>query len=70
MWFDIPVLAVDSGPNRAIAGGAAILMHDTSDLLAVAALADFLGKDVRLREAVIAAQRRKRVSADEVQHIP
>jgi glycosyltransferase involved in cell wall biosynthesis len=70
MWFDIPVLAVDSGPNRAIAGGAAILMHDTSDLLAVAALADFLVKDVRLREAVIAAQRRKRVSADEVQHIP
>jgi hypothetical protein len=63
MWFDIPVLAVDTPAHRAVAGDAAMLIGDTSDLLAVAVLAELLANDARLRETVVSGQREKRASS-------
>ncbi len=57
MWFDVPVLALDTPSSRAIAGSAAVLVSEHSNLLAVAALAHMLVLDDALREPTIAAQR-------------
>jgi len=60
MWFDIPILALDTPANREVARDSALLVRDTDDLLAIAALTELLAKDARLRDTVIAAQRRVR----------
>jgi glycosyltransferase involved in cell wall biosynthesis len=69
LWFDVPILALDTPAHRKLASESAILIRDTGDLLAIAALTELLAKDVRLRGAVIAAQRRVR-SALEPQREP
>jgi len=70
MWFDIPVLALATTASRALAGDSAILIRDTTDLLSIAALAELLAKDARLRDAVIAAQRLARSRARKAQCEP
>ncbi len=68
MWFDIPILALDTPANRAFAGDAAILIRETDDRLAVAALLEIVAKDARVRDTLIAAGRRCR-SASELQGV-
>jgi glycosyltransferase involved in cell wall biosynthesis len=69
MWFDVPILATDTPAHRAVAGRGGILVHDTSDLLAIAVLAQLLVTDAALRETVIAAARRARLSPHEADHV-
>ncbi len=61
MWFDVPILAYRTKTAAAIAGKAALLLTDTSDLLAIAALAQMLIIDSDLRHRVVEAQRSARV---------
>ena len=67
LWFDVPILARDTKANRAVAGGAAILLGDTSDLLAVGTLAQMLVTDRAMRDAILAAQRAVRLGSQEAQ---
>jgi hypothetical protein len=67
LWFDVPILARDTSANRAVAGGAAILLGDTSDLLAVATLAQLLVTDRAVRDSVLAAGRAVRLGSLEPQ---
>jgi glycosyltransferase involved in cell wall biosynthesis len=65
LWFDVPILARDTNANRAVAKGAAILLGDTSDLLAVATLAQLLVTDRAVRDAVVSAGRAVRLGSRE-----
>jgi hypothetical protein len=69
MWFDVPILATGTATHRAVAGGGGILVDDTSDLLAIAVLAQVLVTDSVLRQTVIAGARRARLSAHEAHHV-
>ena len=65
MWFDVPILTAATATSREIAGDSGLLLHDRSDLFAVAVLAQILATDATTRKAVIAKQRlaRERFSA-------
>ena len=64
MWFDVPILAYRTRIAEALVGQAGILIADTSDLLAIAALAQLLVVDPALRTNVLQAQRRIRAEFD------
>lgn len=64
MWFDVPILAYRTGIAQALVGEAGLLITDTSDLLAVAALAQLMVVDPALRTSVLQAQRRMRAKFD------
>jgi glycosyltransferase involved in cell wall biosynthesis len=65
MWFDIPIVAYKSAVAQWLVGPAGILINDTRDLLAIAALAQTVVTDGALRAQIIAAQRVVRASLDE-----
>jgi glycosyltransferase involved in cell wall biosynthesis len=65
MWFDVPIVAYKSAVAQWLVGPAGILINDTRDLLAIAALAQTVVTDDALRAQIIAAQRRVRASLDE-----
>ncbi len=61
MWFDVPVLALSAAAVPETLGAAGVLFDRNEEPAAVAARAYQLTHDMDLREAVIAAQRRRRV---------
>jgi glycosyltransferase involved in cell wall biosynthesis len=65
MWFDVPIVAYRSPVAQWLVGPAGILINDTSDLLALAALAQTVVTDRALRAQIVAAQRTIRASLDE-----
>lgn len=64
MWFDVPILAYRTRTAQALLGEAGLLLTDTSDLLAIAALAQLLVLDPSLRSNVLQAERRARAKFD------
>ena len=69
MWFDVPILATNTPAHRAVADQGGILVDDTSDLLAIAVLAQVLVTDSVLRQKIIAGARRARLVAHEAHHV-
>ncbi len=65
MWFDVPIVAFKSAVAAWLVGPAGILINDTRDLLAIAALVQTVVTDDALRAQIVAAQRRVRSSLDE-----
>ena len=65
MWFDVPILAYKSAVAQWLVGPAGILINDTRDLLAIAALAQAIVTDQTLRAQIVSAQRVVRASLDE-----
>ncbi len=64
LWFDVPILAYRTATAQALVGEAALLVTDTSDLLAIAALAQLLVVDPALRRTVLHGQRQLRSKYD------
>jgi hypothetical protein len=62
MWFDIPVLALNSSAVPETAGEAAMLFDRDADSACRASLAHELISDQAVRQKVIAAQRHRRRS--------
>lgn len=60
MWFDIPILAFATATTTAAIGGAAMLVKETDDYLALAVLAHFLVTDESFRAPIVHAQRARR----------
>jgi glycosyltransferase involved in cell wall biosynthesis len=61
MWFDVPVLALDAAAVPETLGSAGVLFEPDEEPAAIAARAYQLTHDTDLREAVITAQRKRRV---------
>jgi glycosyltransferase involved in cell wall biosynthesis len=62
MWFDIPVLAFKSSAVPETLGEAGFMFTSKTDMESLAALAHLVVTDRKLREAIITAQRQRRLA--------
>jgi glycosyltransferase involved in cell wall biosynthesis len=62
MWFDIPVCALRTPASESLLGDAGVLVNDEGDHLRFAALLRVLASDRKIRESIVASQRRRRES--------
>jgi glycosyltransferase involved in cell wall biosynthesis len=60
MWFDIPILAYNSPIASFLAKDCSLLITSKDNLLDIAAVAKVLSTNKRLRDAIVASQRRRR----------
>lgn len=68
LWFDVPILALKTPTATALLQGAALIIGDKEDLLAVATLAHMLVTEPELRRSCVRAQRsaRERIGSHRV----